>query len=72
MHLNVNIEIPFLWGNKIFKKGEWSNINFLIGPNGTGKSIFAEKLKSICIQAGLKVRYLNAERLSGFEKQCKY
>lgn len=41
----------------------------MVGPNGTGKTLFAEKLKHPCDDKGLKVRYLNAERLSGFERR---
>ncbi|NJD54759.1 MAG: hypothetical protein FIB07_18120 [Candidatus Methanoperedens sp.] len=69
MNLLVNIGIPYLWGNQTFQKNEWGSLNFLVGPNGTGKTKFAEQLKDRCQAQGLKTRYLNAERLTGFEKQ---
>lgn len=68
MHLPVTISIPYLWGDKEFQKDEWGAINFIVGPNGTGKSLFAEQLKEISEKFGLSTRYLNAERLYGLEK----
>lgn len=68
MNLPVEITLPFLWGEERFHKTEWGYINYLVGPNGTGKTLFAEQLKTQCQTHGLKPRYLNAERLSGFER----
>lgn len=69
MYLPVDIQIPYLWGEAVFTKSEWGPINYLVGPNGTGKSQFAERLKYKCEAKGLRPRYLNAERLMGLEKQ---
>jgi len=69
MNLQVRISIPYLWGDQTFQKNEWGFLNFLVGPNGTGKTLFAEQLKQQCQDQGLKPRYLNAERLAGLEKQ---
>lgn len=70
MNLEINISIPVLWGQQVFSKKEWGSINFLVGPNGTGKSLFAEQLKyHLNNIKDLKARYLNAERLAGLEKQ---
>lgn len=69
MNLNINISIPDLWGEKSFQKNEWGSINYLVGPNATGKTRFAEQLKQQCQDQGLKVRYLSSERLAGLEKQ---
>lgn len=69
MDLEISISIPELWGDYAFQKNQWGSINYLVGPNGTGKSLFAEKLVEQCKTNGLKVRYLNSERLSGLEKQ---
>jgi len=63
-------KLPFLWGEGTFQKNEWSYVNFLVGPNGTGKTLFAEQLIQACPRAGLRTRYLSAERLSGFEKRA--
>jgi predicted nucleotidyltransferase len=69
MNLQVRISIPYLWGDQTFQKNEWGFLNFLVGPNGTGKTLFAEQLKQQCQNQGMKPRYLNAERLAGLEKQ---
>lgn len=69
MNLNINISIPDLWGEEKFQKNEWGSINYLVGPNATGKTRFAEQLKQQCQSQEFKVRYLSSERLAGFEKQ---
>ncbi len=68
MELEINISISNLWGEKRFQKNEWGGINYLVGPNATGKTQFAEQLKQQCQSRGLKVRYLSSERLAGLEK----
>ena len=77
INIPVKITIPEIWQGT-FDKNEWNPINFIVGANGTGKSLFSEKLKqqlqSINRQqqqqnSQLKVRLLTAERLVGFEKQ---
>ncbi|MFB6317965.1 ATP-dependent endonuclease [Saccharicrinis sp. FJH54] len=62
------IQIPVIWGEKTFKKTQWSEINLIVGPNGTGKSLLAENLKNQLNKKGYKARILNAERLAGLEK----
>ena len=37
MRLAVNISIPQIWGEGVFRRNEWGDINFLVGPNGSGK-----------------------------------
>lgn len=69
MKLNINISIPQLWGEQRFQRGEWGSINYLVGPNATGKTRFAEQLNHQCEQQKLKVRYLSAERLVGLERR---
>ena len=66
---NIEITIPLLWGTELFSKNEWGFINYLVGPNGTGKSLLAEQLKVKFSGAGFTPRYLNAERLMGLEKK---
>jgi hypothetical protein len=65
---NVDITIPVLWGEEHFVKNEWGAINYLVGANGTGKSLLAEKIKQNFNGGGFLPRYLNAERLIGLEK----
>lgn len=71
MERQIQIKIAELWGEKIFSKSNWGNINVFVGPNGTGKTLFSNQLKDKLnsIFGNQKVRYLNAERLSGFEKR---
>lgn len=66
---NVDITIPILWGNEHFIKNEWGFINYLVGANGTGKSLLAEQIKNHFNSNGYTSRYLNAERLIGLEKR---
>ncbi len=68
MNLKIDISIPDLWGEKKFQKNEWGGMNYLVGPNATGKTRFAEQLKQQCQNQGLKIRYLSSERLAGLEK----
>lgn len=67
---NIDISIPLLWGDEHFVKNEWGFINYLVGANGTGKSLLAEQIKSRFNGGGYRPRYLNAERLVGLEKQA--
>lgn len=68
MNFPVTVTIPDLWGAQPFSKTEWGPINFLVGPNGTGKTRFAAQLQTALGNAQLKPRYLSAERLAGLEK----
>ena len=65
---NIDIAIPLIWGQEHFIKNEWGSINYLVGPNGTGKSLLAEQLKAQFSKEGFLTRYLSAERLVGLEK----
>ncbi|MCH8833047.1 MAG: AAA family ATPase [Thaumarchaeota archaeon] len=69
MNIPLEIRIPALWGDYIFKKSEWGEINYLVGPNGTGKSLFAEQLKVLLPNHGLQVRYLHSDRLVSWTQQ---
>lgn len=67
--IDITIQVPELWGDESFVKNEWGDINLLVGANATGKSLFAEQLKIQLTRKGYSTRFLNAERLSGFEKR---
>jgi hypothetical protein len=69
MKLDINISIPDLWGEQRFQKSEWGSINYLVGPNATGKTRFVEQLKQQCQNQKFKVRYISSERLAGLEKE---
>lgn len=64
MKIPVDIQINFLWGEQHFQKEEWGPITYIVGANGTGKSIFAEKLKAQFKENSLNVRYFGADRIS--------
>lgn len=66
MNIPVQIKLPKLWSGE-FTKTEWGPINFIVGANGTGKSLFATELKNI-LSRQYKTRLLSAERLAGLEK----
>jgi len=65
----VDISLPFLWGPGHFIKHTWGAINYIVGPNGTGKSLLAEQIKQAFSSGGFIPRYLNAERLMGLERK---
>ena len=65
----IKITLPDLWNTETFEKNDWGAINLIVGSNGTGKSLFAEQLKQQLSNKGYRPRVLNAERLSGLEKQ---
>lgn len=64
MKIPIDIQVDFLWGQEHFKKDEWAPITYVVGANGTGKSVFAEQLKDQFRSNGLKVRYFSAERIA--------
>lgn len=69
INIPIEIGIPDIWGSQKFAKANWGEVNVIVGPNGTGKSLFADQLKVQLNSKGYKTRLLNAERLSGLEKQ---
>ncbi|MGI2294360.1 ATP-dependent nuclease [Paenibacillus sp. GXUN7292] len=69
MNIQLNVSIPYMWNGESIEKDNISDITYLVGPNGSGKSLFAEQIKNNLHRQNLKIRYLNAERLSGLEKQ---
>jgi hypothetical protein len=60
--LSLNLPIP--WQQKTFETSQIGAINFLVGPNGTGKSKFARVLQASLGDA----RILGTDRLSGMEQ----
>ena len=55
IELETRVKIPFLWGKAVFKKSNWSQINLIVGPNGSGKTLLAENLASQFEKAGYSV-----------------
>lgn len=65
--LNIQIQLHEIWDG-IFQKESWNSINYIVGANGTGKSLFSGELKKALSKQDFKVRLLSAERMAGFEK----
>ena len=61
--IKLNLQVP--WKNENFEMSEIGYINYLVGPNGTGKSQFSEQLKNFFNNKQLKCRVLSADRLTG-------
>ena len=62
IHIETKTKIPFLWGKSAFKKSEWSQVNLIVGPNGSGKTLLAEELACQFEENGKKVLFLRADR----------
>lgn len=62
IELETRVKIPFLWGKAVFKKSNWSQINLIVGPNGSGKTLLAQSLAAQFKSAGYSVRFINSER----------
>ena len=60
--LETKVRVPFLWGKSVFKKSRWSQINLIVGPNGSGKTILAQELTRQFEAAGESVKFISAER----------
>ena len=44
IQIETKVKIPFLWGKSVFKKSNWSHINLIVVPNGSGKTLLAQEL----------------------------
>ena len=62
MELEVKVKLPFLWGKSVFKKSQWTQINLIVGPNGSGKTLLAQEIARQFEKSGRKVRFLQTER----------
>ncbi|MCR4631142.1 MAG: AAA family ATPase [Treponema sp.] len=62
LEVETRVKIPFLWGKAVFKKSNWSQINLIVGPNGSGKTLLAHKLSAQFEEAGYSVRFIKSER----------
>ena len=68
MNIQINIQLPQIWQGS-FTKNEWNSINFIVGANGTGKTLLSNALRDKLREKGYIARILSAERLAGFEKE---
>lgn len=62
IELETRVKIPFLWGKAVFKKKNWSQINLIVGPNGSGKTLLAQGLAKQFEEAGFAVRFVKSDR----------
>ena len=65
--LDTKVRVPFLWGKAVFKKSRWSQINLIVGPNGSGKTILAQELTKQFEAAGKSVKFISEERNSNLD-----
>lgn len=61
IHVETKVKLPFLWGKAVFKKSKWSQINLIVGPNGSGKTLLAQNIIPQFEEAGYKCKYLSFE-----------
>ena len=62
--LNLKLQLPPPWKDKVFETDHVGSINYLVGPNGSGKSQFAKQL----VNHLSNPRLLGTDRLSGMEQ----
>ena len=62
IHLETKVKLPFLWGKTAFKKDCWNQVNLIVGPNGSGKTLLAEELAKFFKKAGYQVDFLRSDR----------
>lgn len=67
MEAEVQLSLSQIWDDDEgpFTQSEWGDINYFIGPNGSGKTLFAEELEGQFRDH--EVRLLGAERLTGLD-----
>ncbi|MBO4638681.1 MAG: AAA family ATPase [Treponema sp.] len=65
--LETRVRVPFLWGKSVFKKTRWSQINLIVGPNGSGKTILAQELTKQFEAAGKSVKFISEDRNSNID-----
>ena len=65
--LETRVRVPFLWGKAVFKKTRWSQINLIVGPNGSGKTILAQELTKQFEAAGKSVKFISEDRNSNLD-----
>ena len=64
VEIPVKVKMPFLWGRATFTKSNWSNINLIVGPNGSGKTLLAESIETQFGINNYSVKFLRADQES--------
>lgn len=62
INLKTKVKIPFLWGKSVFEKSVWANINLIVGPNGSGKTLLASEIKKQFEEKGYDSSFLQSDR----------
>ena len=62
VNIPVKVKLPFLWGRAVFQKSEWSQINLVVGPNGSGKTLLVESISRQFAEHGYSTKFLKADR----------
>ena len=62
INVDAKVKIPYLWGKAVFKKSNWSQINLIVGPNGSGKTLLAEELAVQFKNAGYAPKIIKVDR----------
>lgn len=61
---DISVKLPFLWGTQTFCKSKWSQINIIVGPNGSGKTLLAEELAKSFSSSGKKTTFLHSATIN--------
>lgn len=70
--LNLLLEMPLPWMNQQFVLNQVGPINFLVGPNGSGKTRFAGALLNALRQFQGQSRLLGTDRLGGMSHPAAF
>lgn len=62
IQVETKVRLPFLWGKAAFTKRTWAQVNLIVGPNGSGKTLLAQSLALQLRDAGIPVKFLRSER----------
>lgn len=60
--IEIKVKLPFLWGNVAFEKNNWSQVNLIVGANGSGKTLLAEEIANQLEKKNVHVSFLRADR----------
>ena len=60
--VETRVKLPFLWGKQTFKKSQWNQVNLIVGPNGSGKTLLASEICRQFEEKGYTVEFLSSDR----------
>lgn len=63
IRVETKVRLPFLWGKAVFRKEIWSEINLIVGPNGSGKTLLAQGIAQDFEKNGIDVTFIRSERV---------